>query len=438
MDIVVREYAKRLRSSCEVVVYHNSLESRAREVIHDDVVYRRVAKLPDRLVVRGLAEERRLGRSLGRQVERRPVQVSNFYYGWYAAAVARDSRRRGCDVVHVYIYDSLLPVLRRLNPHARLVLHMHDSSQALWDRRLVGRRLALADLIVGNSGYITDEVRRRFPEVADRCRAVLNAVDVHRFMPAVGDGAPQSTLRLLFVGRLSPEKGVHTLVRAFNTVVESGGDVTLELVGPSDLAPIEFVDPVNEDRHFDDVRRFFGSPRAFHDYLLGQLSPAARSRVTVAGEVPHAELPQRLRESDVLVFPSVWNEPFGLPAIEGMASGLPVVATRGGAFPEIVDDGRTGLLVERGDSNQLASALLRLVQNRELRREMGRRGRERACRLFTWDRYVTDWLRLYGEVTGSIDATRSRLDVELLERVGVTEPAPGRKPTLRGGRLSEE
>jgi glycosyltransferase involved in cell wall biosynthesis len=74
------------------------------------------------------------------------------------------------------------------------------------------------------------------------------------------------------------------------------------------------------------------------------------------------------------------------------------VATRGGAFPEIVEDGVTGLLVDPGDAAGLARALLSLLEDMDAARAMGRAARERARQRFGWDRRIGEWLGLYDEL----------------------------------------
>jgi len=84
-----------------------------------------------------------------------------------------------------------------------------------------------------------------------------------------------------------------------------------------------------------------------------------------------------------------------MPLVEAMASHTPIVATRGGAFPEIVEDGRSGLLVERGDAQALAGAILQLLSNPRQRIALAQAGYERAS-MFTLDRTVEDLLKEYG------------------------------------------
>jgi glycosyltransferase involved in cell wall biosynthesis len=78
-----------------------------------------------------------------------------------------------------------------------------------------------------------------------------------------------------------------------------------------------------------------------------------------------------------------------------MAAGLPVVATRAGALPEVVVDGETGILVDRGDTEGLAAAICKLLSDPHLRQQMGIAGRERVQRLFTWERSVARLQELY-------------------------------------------
>jgi glycosyltransferase involved in cell wall biosynthesis len=87
-----------------------------------------------------------------------------------------------------------------------------------------------------------------------------------------------------------------------------------------------------------------------------------------------------------------------MPLVEAMASATPVVATRGGAFPEIVEHGRTGLLVERSDTPALADAILQLLSNPDQRDAMARAAVERARTMFSWDRIAEDLVKEYERI----------------------------------------
>jgi len=102
----------------------------------------------------------------------------------------------------------------------------------------------------------------------------------------------------------------------------------------------------------------------------------------------HAEIVELYREADICVVPSIWQEPFGLVAVEAMASGRPVCASRVGGLQDIVLHGETGFLFEAGDSRALAECLARLLDSADLRTRMGEAGRRRAEAEYDWKRLV--------------------------------------------------
>ncbi|MFO1070934.1 MAG: glycosyltransferase family 4 protein [Geminicoccaceae bacterium] len=273
---------------------------------------------------------------------------------------------------------------RHHNPGIRIVLHCHDHAVVDFDRDRLAPLLGEADLILACSAFLAGAIRRRFPAVAARCHALHNGVDAS-FLDA--RAVPAASSEILFVGRLSPEKGVHVLVDAFAGLARKAPEATLRLVGPADLAPRHFVDPFGRDPAFADLATFYGQPRRYQQELHRR-ARAVEGRVEFAGRRAHATVADELGRAGIFCFPSIWQEPFGMPLIEAMAAGLPVVATRHGAFPEIVVHGETGLLVERGDAGALGGALLALLRDPRARERMGRAARRRAARLFTWDHTI--------------------------------------------------
>jgi glycosyltransferase involved in cell wall biosynthesis len=113
--------------------------------------------------------------------------------------------------------------------------------------------------------------------------------------------------------------------------------------------------------------------------------------------VPNVALPEYYRAAAVSVIPSL-EEGFGIPAAEAMGCEVAVVASDAGGLPEVVEHGVTGLVVPRGDSPALAEAIGSLLADPERRRRMGIAGRERALRLFDWDRTAEQFEQLYVEV----------------------------------------
>jgi glycosyltransferase involved in cell wall biosynthesis len=130
---------------------------------------------------------------------------------------------------------------------------------------------------------------------------------------------------LLFLGRLSPDKGCH---RAIEVAEEAG--LPLKIAG----------------KMHDAAEKY---------YFETEVRPRLNERVEYLGEVSHGEKVDLLQNARATLFPIQWEEPFGLVMIESMACGTPVVATRRGAVPEIVDHGRSGIIVD--DVDEMATAL---------------------------------------------------------------------------------
>lgn len=188
----------------------------------------------------------------------------------------------------------------------------------------------------------------------------------------------------LFAGRLEPRKGIQNLLRAVPRVAEALPEARFVIAGK-------------------DV----GMPRtrqSYRAYFEGTASEAALSATTFAGFVERAELERLFGECDVFVAPSLY-ESFGLVHLEAMSYAKPVVAFRTGATPEIVHDQETGLLVEPGNIDELAGALIRLGKDRMLREQMGRKGAEVAQNDFSVGAMVDRTLEVYDE---AIRLRRSR------------------------------
>lgn len=110
--------------------------------------------------------------------------------------------------------------------------------------------------------------------------------------------------------------------------------------------------------------------------------------LTSTGWLSHEESLKLYSQTDIVVVPSLWEEAFGLVAVEAMAAGLPVCASRTGGLQEIVVHGETGGLFERGNSSELATLLESLLKDEGLRQAWGEAGKKRAFASYTWDRVI--------------------------------------------------
>jgi glycosyltransferase involved in cell wall biosynthesis len=185
-------------------------------------------------------------------------------------------------------------------------------------------------------------------------------IDVNRFPCKESSSNPK---RLLYVGQLTSLKGVHTAVEALKVIVEQGGrrSTTLTIVGGPDY----------DNR----VHRLVCS--------LG-----LENNVRFTGLIPRQQLPSIYREHDILLFPSIWDEPFSLTLLEAMSSGLAVVGTDTGGSSEILSAGENALIFEKEDAEACAKQVKRLLDDPGLVEDLRRNGRAKGEKDFRLDDMV--------------------------------------------------
>jgi spore coat protein SA len=251
----------------------------------------------------------------------------------FAIALAREVRRVQCSVV----------------------LHLHNSHLVEWPEALM--RQVSVDRLVFVSRFLLEQARRKFPSLGD-CSVLYNGADETIFHPPLFKKEVKIPT-VLFAGRLVRDKGVHILIEAMRLLEQRGVNLRVVIVGSSN---------------------FGGSGDT--DYIR-MLKTDAPSTVSFLPYRSGAALGELFREADIFCSPSIWDEPFGLVNVEALASGLPVVSTRGGGATEIFMDGG-GILVERDSAAELAAALGQLAQDAELRCALGRQGHAAFLNRFTW------------------------------------------------------
>jgi glycosyltransferase involved in cell wall biosynthesis len=290
----------------------------------------------------------------------------------YGPGMAANLRRRPWAAP--LLLGSMLRATRRAGRAADLV-HAHWLLTAAV-ARFAGRPFVVTLHGSGSAGRFSDvELARRAPwlvrallrparvvicvseTVADSVRAagVSGVVAIPNGVRIPEEvGPPAEPPEVLYVGRLSPEKNVDTLVEAL-------GDLNLVVAGEGPLRDLV--------------------PQAL-------------------GAVPHAEVERLLERASVLVAPCE-REGFGLAAAEAMAFGRPVVAAAGGALLELVADGETGLLVPPRSAPALRAAVLRLLADPDLRARLGVAARERARARLGWDAVTERTLEVYRQAIGA-------------------------------------
>ena len=395
LELWTEEIARRLAGRHEVTVYASGQADETVEA--DGVVYALLSHSRGALAFRGV-------RFLFRALPRDRAYFSSAMHPFvYWARVGRALRRSQPDIVHVFNYSQAVPILRRFSPSTRFVLHMQCEWLSQLNRSMIARRLRHTDLILACSDHIRSLVVDRFPEHADRCRTIYNGVDVRSLAGRERD--QPKPLTLLNVGRVSPEKGLHVLVDAFNDLVRDYPELELVSVGDDAVVPFQMAVALYDDPLIQALARFYEAD--YGELLRERLSEQAARRVTFVGRVEHDETEAFYRDADIFVYPSLF-ESFAIPPVEAMAAGIPVVASRVGGMTETIVHEETGLLVEREDATALAAALRRLIEDPGLRESFGESGRERAAH-FSWPRIAGD---VEDAFVGLVEAARESSPAE--------------------------
>lgn len=303
----------------------------------------------------GLSTERLFNRSwsLTQFVMRRQIKQTapTLYHSLSAAfPVPRHPQSAG-----IYCIHDLPPA--RFNDEGRI---------PAWIKQAVHE----AQLIHTPSQFAKDELVELLGLPAEKIQVVFNGCEHDFFHPGVAPMEPEALRALgvqgpflVYVGGVTQRKNVASLLQAWKTISREYPDLSLVLAGP-------------------------------REGLQAHLQAVGGERVIVAGYLDRVELAGVMKASQGLVFPSIY-EGFGLPPLEAMALGVPVIAVYAGAIPEVVGD--CGVLAQSGEPEALVTAIRQSLDDSNARNDRMRRGRVRA-QLFSWPEHARQILDIYNQV----------------------------------------
>ena len=398
IQIWTYQVTRRLAQTCNITIYSIKGAEEQKQQSYAGVKYKRLSFIVDKWLLRLLKISRIFSSDI-----RKPFHASSFFFLWYIIQAALDIRKQACDVVHIHNYSQFVPIVRTINPRIKIVLHMHGEWLTQLDRSLIKQRLRHVDIVIGCSDYLISNLNKAIPELTARTKTVYNGVDIEHFH---SNGKHHSLgkekqFKLLFVGRHSPEKGVHNLLDAVKELVKIYPEIHLTIVGPKYVVPQDVIVAMNDDPKVQALTRFYGKDSNGEDTYLSHLEKQRQAglekNVTFTGSVPHSQLRRLYQEADIVINPSL-SETFGLSLVEAMASEIPVVATRVGGMVEVIEDGKSGLLVEAENPTMLAKTIETLLANETLRKKMGTAGRQRVENLFSWEKIAESLMTVYREL----------------------------------------
>lgn len=296
--------------------------------------------------------------------------------------LARCVRDSGAQLVHAhqytpYAYVTAARLLGRRPPvlfteHGRFYPDLSSAKRRLFNRLMTSRH----DRLVAVGGAVKQALVDKEGLPAQRIEVVYNGVSSK---PAELSAERRAELRrefgatdddfvMLQVARLDPIKDHRTALKAYAAAFAQNPRIRLVLVGD-------------------------GPERTTIDRQIAD--QGLQRSVTTLGQ--RGDVPELLAAADAFLLTSV-SEGIPVTIIEAMAAGLPVISTRVGGVPEVIDDGETGLLAASGDSDGLARAMVRISQEPQLREALAVRGRERVASRFSEERMIERYASLYAEL----------------------------------------
>lgn len=336
---------------------------------------------------------------------------SGFYWG-YGWQIARDIARQksNYNLVHIHNHFQLIASIRKYNPRAKIILHMHCEWLNRLNQKAIAKRLAQVDLVISCSDYVTNKIKERFPQYASICKTVNNGVDANYFVPSLEKPSRHShaSPQLLFVGRISPEKGIHDLIEAFIQVSVKYPQAILRIIGAHIVVAKELLFDLQPEPEVQALRYFYNIN--YLEYVKSLVPAHLAERVIFIDELPQTQLLPYYQQADVVINPSL-SEAFGMSLVEAMATATPVVATKIGGMTEIVDDGVTGVLTEPGQPQALAEAILKIIADPVRASAMGKAGRIKVQQRYSWEQIARSLIAHYADIGVDVLANGSQKTV---------------------------
>ncbi len=308
--------------------------------------------------------------------------IAIFFFFRHMIRIFQIVRSKNIKLVHANSLKSAIisGIGARLD-NVPLVWHVRDFLPVGFFRQLFTRlAYLLATKVIVNSKAVGEIFRFLQKDPNEKVKIIYNCIDPDLYNPDVDGNDLRRELNIGtnialigFIGRVHPEKGIEYLIRAVREVIKIVPEVRLLIVGDTALGKEEYQKRMRD--------------------LSAELGLA--DRILFLGY--RKEVVKIMAALDILVLPSL-REPFGLVSLEAMAMKKPVIATNTGGSPEVIIDGKTGLLVAPRDSCAISSAIIKLLKDKELARRMGATGRKRVMNFFSPESTISSVQEMYDKI----------------------------------------
>ena len=288
--------------------------------------------------------------------------------------------RQRIDILHLHNWGTLIEgVIAAKLCGTTAVVHgehgmIYDQPRQVWAQKLAWRRV---DRVLAVSDALADRMSETIGYPKERIQIIPNGVDSDFFSPCQQTkeeakrqlGLPADGLLVGIVARFVPFKNHLGAIRALAVATENGSPFHLALAGDGQLA--------------GELRQ-----------LVGNLN--LNSNVHFLGELERVR--PFLHSLDVFLSNSTHREGMSNAVLEAMACRLPVIATRVAASPELLDDGSSGILIQPGDDQALADAIVKLSKDQQLRSRLSEQARDRAVEVYGFSKMIESYRDLYREL----------------------------------------
>jgi len=288
----------------------------------------------------------------------RPLETA----AYVRAARAIDANRPG--VVFIYNKPSAITAVKKYLPDHLLVLYLGNEVWRSYTRTEVKKILDASHRCICISHFLADGLRRLIqgeaPNLMQKIDVIHNGVNLSMFNPGVERDTDEyeKNLRVLFVGRIVPQKGVHLVVTSVTELVNKGVPIELMVTGSSGFSSEE--------------------PLSNYEQSLREIAREADGAIAFKPFQSRQTLSETYRQADVLVVPSTWDEPAGQVVLEGMASGLACISSNRGGLPETGGD--AAVYFDPDDRSALDEALRKMAEDSEVLKEHKKRSSQHAAK----------------------------------------------------------
>jgi len=293
-------------------------------------------------------------------------------YAWEKIIwISRKIAQSNVDIVHVHQRPELVIGYRYFKNNSAAVIFHVNSHPNSWIGKRFERAIKIPDLIISASKFIQKSLIDKFSFLAGKVEVLYNGVDSVMFKPSIKKlkrGKNDKRFVVFFAGNIWKEKG-------FDILVESAKEL------------------LSEEIYYVIAGDFDPTSNALHE----EFRRKTPENVEYLGCVKHNVLPAYYSDADVTVVPSKWEDPCPLVVMESMACGTPVIGSKVGGIPELIDDKKNGLLVTPGSVNELREAIL-WCKNHPLRMlPMRIEARKKALK-FDWKIISVQLGKMYEEI----------------------------------------